>query len=61
MARDSYVELTRVVDFVDRTTSYGVPLRVAVRRAERRFGVPRKMVLHAVLAVPTSERTGVRQ
>lgn len=41
---DQYERIERVLDFVDRTTARGAPLRVATKRAERRFGVDRKLV-----------------
>jgi hypothetical protein len=41
---DSTVHVERVLAFVDRTVTYGVPVRVAEKRAERRFGVPRALV-----------------
>lgn len=46
----TFVSLERVLDFVDRTTARGAPLRVATKRAERRFGLDRKLVQTLVLS-----------
>lgn len=53
---DSYVSLERVLDFVDRTCARGAPMRVATKRAERRFGVNRNLVRTLVLARHRSQR-----
>lgn len=39
-----FVRLSEVIGFVARTRERGVPERVALRRAERRFGMDRKLI-----------------
>lgn len=53
---DSFVALDRVLDFVDRTTARGAPLRVATKRAERRFGVNRNLVRSLALSRTRARR-----
>lgn len=55
MQAQQYVSIDRVLDFVDRTVSRGAPLRVATKRAERRFGVDRKLVRTLVVSRPPRE------
>lgn len=52
----TYVSLERVLDFVDRTTSHGAPLRVAAKRAERRFGVNRNLLIGLAVARSRSHK-----
>jgi hypothetical protein len=42
--QSKYWSVEEVLGFVDRTTSHGVPVRVALRRAERRYGVSRGLI-----------------
>lgn len=57
---DSYVSLERVLDFVDRTQAHGAPLRVATKRAERRFGVNRNLVATLVLVRRRAARSNIQ-
>lgn len=50
--QNPYTSLYRLQDFVERTESYGVPYRVAVNRAARRFRVSRSLV--AAFTTPAS-------
>lgn len=38
------VDIYTVLDFVDRTVARGVPVRVAISRAERRYNIERSLV-----------------
>ena len=37
-------DIYTVLDFVDRTVARGVPVRVAISRAEKKYGVQRSLV-----------------
>lgn len=39
-AQEKYVRISEVLGYVERTQGHGVPLRVALKRAERRYGIP---------------------
>ena len=43
-----YTSSTEVLDFISRTEARGVPLRVAVTRASRRYGIARDLVVALV-------------
>jgi len=38
--QSKYIRISEVLGYVERTHSHGVPLRVALKRAEKRYGVP---------------------
>lgn len=42
-----YVDLAVVLFFVDRTVARGVPTRIAITRASKRYRVDRELVLAA--------------
>lgn len=42
--REKFVSLTEVMDFVTRTNGRGVPMRIAIDRATKRYGVQRDLV-----------------
>lgn len=46
-ASRSFVDLAAVLQFVDRTVERGVPTRIAVTRAAKRFHLDRELVLAA--------------
>lgn len=43
-ARERFVSTDVVLAFIERTLQRGVPMRVALLRAERRYGVDRNVV-----------------
>lgn len=47
-----FVDLDRVLAFVNRTVERGVPTRIALTRAARRFGVERSLLVAARRAAP---------
>ena len=40
----AYVPIGTVLSFIERTCNHGVPLRVALMRAQRRYGVDRGII-----------------
>ena len=44
MATSRYVQVDRISAFIARTVSHGVPRRIAILRAARKFSVDRALV-----------------